>query len=66
MFQTNSIDLFSALYNLTYENEKDSKEIFNIQKNETIEQIATFEKNQISNANKFNINKYTEIGKEFI
>ena len=30
MYQTNSIDLFSALYHLTYENENDINEILNI------------------------------------
>ena len=44
MYQTNSIDLFTALYHLTYENENDIREILNIQENETIEQVATFEK----------------------
>ena len=43
MYQTNSIDLFSALYHLTYKNENDINEILNIQENETIEQVATFE-----------------------
>ena len=31
MYQTNSIDLFSALYHLTYEKENDINEILNIQ-----------------------------------
>ena len=43
MFQTNSIDLFSAFYHLTFENENDIIEILNIQENETTEQVATFE-----------------------
>ena len=65
MYQTNSIDLFTALYRLTYENENDINEILNIQDNETIEQIATFER--IPNFKcKFNINEYTESEKEFI
>ena len=51
MYQTNSIDLFSALYQLTYENENDISEILNIQENETIEQVATFKENLILNAN---------------
>ena len=37
----------------------------NIQDNETIEQVATFERKQIFQC-KFNINKYTELEKEFI
>ena len=37
MYQTKSIDLFSALYHLTYENENDINEILNIHENETIE-----------------------------
>ena len=43
IYQTNSIDLFAALYHLTYENENDINEILNIQENETIEQVVTFE-----------------------
>ena len=38
MYPTNSLDLFTALYHLTYENENDINEILNIQDNETIEQ----------------------------
>ena len=44
LYHTNSIDFFSALYHLTYENENDNNEILNIQENETIEQVATFER----------------------
>ena len=58
MYQTNSIDLFSALYHLTYENENDINETLNIEENETIEQIATFERKPNFKC-KFNINKYT-------
>ena len=65
MYQTNSIDLFTSLYHLTYENENDIKEILNIQDNETIEQVATFERKPNFKC-KFNINKYTETEKEFI
>ena len=65
MCQTTSIDLFAALYRLTYKNENDINETLNIQDNETIEQVATFER--IPNFKcKFNINKYTETEKEFI
>ena len=65
MYQTNSLDLFTALYHLTYENENDINEILNIQDNETIEQVATFERKPNFKC-KFNINKYTESEKEFI
>ena len=65
VYQTNSIDLFPALYHLTYENENDINEILNIQDNETIEQVATFERKP-NFKSKFNINKYTESDKEFI
>ena len=65
MYQTNSIDLFSALYHLTYENENDINEILNIQENETIEQVATFERKPNFKC-KFDINKYTTSEKEFI
>ena len=44
MYQTNSIDLFTALFHLTYENENDINETLNIQDNETIEQVATIER----------------------
>ena len=65
MYQTNSVDLFKALYHLTYENENDINEILNIQDNETIEQVATFERKPNFKC-KFNINKHTESEKEFI
>ena len=65
MYQTNSIDFFSALYHLTYENEDDINEILNIQENETNEQVATFERTPNFKC-KFNINKYTESEKELI
>ena len=65
LYQTNSIDLFQALYHLTYENENDIEEILNIQENETIEQVATFERKPKFKC-KFNINKYSEQEKEFI
>ena len=65
MYQTNSLDLFTALYHLTYENENDINEILNIQDSETIEQVATFERKPNLKC-KFNINKYTESEKEFI
>ena len=64
MYQTNWIDLFSALYHLTYENENDINEILNIQENKTIEQVATFERKPKIKC-KFYINKYTESEKEF-
>ena len=65
MYQSNSIDLFSALYHLTYENESDINEIPNIQENETNEQVATIERKPNFKC-KFDINKYTESEKEFI
>ena len=65
IYQTNSIDLFTVLYHLTYENENEINEILNIQENETIEQVATFERKPNFKC-KFNINKYTESEKEFI
>ena len=65
IYQTNSIVLFTALYHLTYEIEHDISEILNIQKNETIEQVATFERKPNFEC-KFNINKYFEQEKEFI
>ena len=65
IYQTNSIDLFTALYHLTYENENDINEIPNKQENETIEQVATFERKPNFQC-KFNVNKYSEQDKEFI
>ena len=65
LYQTNSIDLFTALYHLTYENENDINEILNIQGNETIEQVATFERKPNFKC-KFNITQYSEQEKEFI
>ena len=65
LYQTNSIDLFSALYHLTYENENDINEILNIQENETNEQVATFERKP-NFKGKFDIKKYTTSEKEFI
>ena len=65
IYQTNSLDLFTALYHLTYENENDIHEILNIQEIETIEQVATFERKPNFKCN-FSINKYTESEKEFI
>ena len=65
IYQTNSIDLFTALYHLTYDSEHDINEILNIQENETIEQVATFERKPNFKC-KFNINKYSEQEKEFI
>ena len=56
-YQINSIDLFSALYHLTYENENDLNEILNIQENELIEQVATFERKPNFKC-KFDFHKY--------
>ena len=65
MYQTNSKALFAALCHLTYKKENDINEILNIQDNETIEQVATFERKSKFKC-KFNINKYTETEKVFI
>ena len=65
IYQTNSIELFTALYRLTYESEHDISEILNIQENETIEQVATFERKPNFKC-KFNINKYSEQEKKII
>ena len=65
MYQTNSKDLFSALYHLIHENKNNINEILNTQENETIEQIATFGRKPNFKC-KFDINKYTTSEKEFI
>ena len=43
IYQTISLDLFSALYHLTYENENDIEEVLQIENTETIDEVATFE-----------------------
>ena len=53
------------MYHLTYESEHDINEILNIQENETIEQVATFERKPNFKCI-FIINKYSEQEKEFI
>ena len=65
LYQTNPINLSTALYHLTYENENNVHEILNIKENETIEQVATFERKPNIKC-KFNINNYTESEQEFI
>ena len=64
MCETNSIDLFSALCHSTYENENDINEILKIQENDTIEQVATFERKPNFKCI-FSIIKYKETEKEF-
>ena len=59
IFQTNSLDLFSTLYHLTYENENDIEEILNIEQNETVEQVVTFERKPNFKC-KLNITKYNQ------
>ena len=51
IYQTNSVDLLSALYQVTYENEDDIEEILKNENTETIDQVAAFEKNQTSKVN---------------
>ena len=51
IYQKNSLDLFSALYPLNYENAPDIEEFLSIEHNETIEQIATFERKPIFKCN---------------
>ena len=65
VYQTNSLDLFSALYHLTYENENDINDIPQISNDENINQVATFERKPNFNC-KFNITKYKDKDKEFI
>ena len=63
--QTSSLDFFSALYHLTYLKENDIDEILNIEKSETIEQVAIFER-KANFKRKFNITKYDTKDQEFI
>ena len=65
VYQTNSLDLFSALYHLTYENENDINNILQINNDESINQVATFERKPNFKC-KFNITKYNDKDKEFI
>ena len=62
MYQTNSIDLFSTLLHLTYENKNNVNEVLNVPETETIEQVATFERKPNFKC-KFNISKYREFKK---
>ena len=63
--QTNSLDLFSAFYHLTYENKNDIEEILQIENTETIDQVATFKRKPNFNC-KFNITRYNDKDQEFI
>ena len=65
VYQTNSLDLFSALYHLTYENENDINDILQINNDESINQVASFEGKPNFKC-KFNITKYKDRDKEFI
>ena len=65
VYQTNSLDLFPALYHLTYENENDINDILQINIDESINQVATFERKPNFKC-KFNITKYNDKDKEFI
>ena len=65
IYQRKSLDLSSAFYHLTYENDNDIDKIFQIQNNETIHQVATFERKPNFKC-KFNITKYNENDQELI
>ena len=65
VYQTNSLDLFSALYHLTYENENNINDILQINNDESINQVATFERKPNFKC-KFNITKYSDKDKVFI
>ena len=65
VYQTNSLDLFSALYPLTYENENDINDLLQIKNDESINQVATFERKPNFKC-KFNITKYNDKDKKFI
>ena len=65
VYQTNSLDIFSALYHLTYENENDINDILQINNDKSINQVATFERKPNFKC-KFNITKHNDKDKEFI
>ena len=65
VYQTNSLDLFSALYHLNYANEIDINDILQINNDERINQVATFERKPNFKC-KFNINKNSDPDREFI
>ena len=64
-YQTNSLDLFSALFHLTYENENVIEQILQTEHNETIDKkIATFERKPKFQCN-FDINYYNKHEQNF-
>ena len=65
VYHTNSLDLFSALYHLTYEDENDINDILQINNDKSINQVAKFETKPNCKC-KFNITKYNDKDKEFI
>ena len=65
IYHTNSLDLFSALYHLTYDNENDINDILQRNTDESINQVATFERKPNFKC-KFNITQYNDKDKEFI
>ena len=65
IYQRKSLDLFSAFYQLTYGNDNDIDKILQIQNNETIHQVAIFERKPNFKC-KFNITKYNDNDQEFI
>ena len=65
IYHTNSLDLFSALYHLTYDNENDINDTLQRNTDESINQVATFERKPNFKC-KFNITQYNDKDKEFI
>ena len=65
IYQAKSLNLISALYHLTYENENDIVEILQIRNDESIGQAATFRRKPNFKC-KFNITKYSDKDKEFM
>ena len=62
VYKTYSLDLFSALYHLTYENENDINDILQINNDESMNQVATIERKPNCKC-KFNITKYNDLYK---
>ena len=63
-YQTNSKDLFSAQYHLTYENKHETEQVLNIEHNVTIDQFATLDRKPIFIC-KYNITRYNQQKQEF-
>ena len=65
VYQTNSLDLFSALFHLSHDNKHDIEQVLKIEHNEKIYQNTTLERKPNRKC-KCDINQFTKLEKEFI